>query len=100
MKPCLALTVVALLASGCGSGSASEQAKTLKALAAEGAMLAHDASAGKTTHTFTREHAAELAKAARSYRGASVAALLDKVPSASRAEQRRLAGELELIAGK
>jgi hypothetical protein len=57
--------VVLGLAAGCGTPSSVEkQADEVGSLAAEGALLAHDASEGDTTETFTRVHAGELAKKA------------------------------------
>jgi len=54
---------------GCGAGelsasALSKQADSLRSLAAEGALLAEDASAGKTTRTFSRVHSSDLDKAA------------------------------------
>jgi hypothetical protein len=58
-----------LAASGCGSGTLSakalsQESKSLKSLAAEGALLARDAQADKTTRTFRRVHSDYLYKAA------------------------------------
>jgi uncharacterized protein YceK len=53
------LTVFAaatLLLAGCGSQSAKKQAGDLGSVAAEGALVAHDASEGSTTNNFTRVH--------------------------------------------
>jgi hypothetical protein len=53
--------------SGCGGSSSPEkQAAEVQSLAAEGALVAHDAAEGETTRAFTRVHAEELAKAAKS----------------------------------
>jgi outer membrane murein-binding lipoprotein Lpp len=67
----LALVVVTgLLASGCGSGgnldakALSQESSSLKSLAAEGALLARDARAGRTTRIFRRVHSGYLYKAA------------------------------------
>jgi hypothetical protein len=65
--------VVALLLSlvlaGCGVPSEpSKQAEEIGSLAAEGALLAHDAAEGSTTATFTRVHAEALGKALRPLR--------------------------------
>jgi hypothetical protein len=50
---------------GCGTPSAlDKQAEAVGSIAAEGSLLAHDASEGDTTRTFTRVHARELAKKA------------------------------------
>jgi hypothetical protein len=50
-----ALAAAALLVSGCGS-TATKQAEDVHSVAAEGALLAHDAAEGSTTSTFTRVH--------------------------------------------
>ena len=55
----------ALLLAGCGGQSAVQQeAKNLQSLAAEGGLLAGDAARGRSTTTFTREHAGFLRAAA------------------------------------
>jgi small-conductance mechanosensitive channel len=83
-------------------------------------LLAEDASAGKTTHTFTRVHASDLDKAAskaaasletaktkpalesQRHRLASLAQRisddLDRLGGASKGEQRSLANELQRAA--
>jgi hypothetical protein len=58
-----------LLCTGCGSGELgtkglAEQSKAVQSLAAEGALLAEDSAAGKSTGVYRREHAADLSKAA------------------------------------
>ena len=60
----LALDVV-LLVSGCGSAGAAKQAEEVDSVAAEGALLAHDAAEGSTTTTFTRVHAKALRSSLR-----------------------------------
>jgi len=67
----VALGVVVAVVTGCGRGeldaeALSQQAKSLQSVAAEGALLAHDAASGETTHAFSREHSAELRGAASS----------------------------------
>jgi hypothetical protein len=69
--PALALGVIlAVLGAGCGSGGSlgaqalSQQSKSLRSEAAEGALLAQDAASGKTTRIYTREHASDLSRAA------------------------------------
>jgi hypothetical protein len=120
----LALVVAfALLASACGSsGTLSASALTkestaLQSLAAEGALLARDSAAGRTTGIYTRVHSQDLykvaSKSAKSLQSAKTkpglepklrktASLASKVSvdlkrlgHASKAEQSRLAGELE-----
>jgi hypothetical protein len=44
-----------VLLSGCGT-TAAKQAEDVHSVAAEGALLAHDAAEGSTTSTFTRVH--------------------------------------------
>jgi hypothetical protein len=61
--------IVASFGAGCGGGGVgakalSEQAMSLRSEAAEGALLAQDVSSGRTTRVYTREHAADLYKAA------------------------------------
>jgi hypothetical protein len=59
----LAVLGVVLLAVGCGvPHELSKQAEDVHSVAAEGALLAHDASEGSTTSTFTAEHAEALRK--------------------------------------
>ena len=43
----------------------SKQAEEVESVAAEGALLAHDAGEGSTTETFTREHSKALRKLLR-----------------------------------
>jgi hypothetical protein len=60
---------VVVVVVGCGSaGTVEKQAEAVGSIAAEGALLAHDASEGDTTETFTRVHARELAKKAEALR--------------------------------
>ena len=119
------ILAVALLCAGCGGSQLSasaltKQADSLRSLAAEGALLAEDASAGKTTGTFTRVHSSDLdtaaSKAAASletgktepaleserHRLASLAQRisddLDRLGRASKGEQRSLANELQRAA--
>ena len=119
------ILAVALLCVGCGgselSASAlSKQADSLRSLAAEGALLAKDALAGKTTRTFSRVHSSDLEKTAskaaasletaktkpalesKLQRLASLARRisddLDRLGRASKGEQRSLANELQRAA--
>jgi hypothetical protein len=71
MKPMLMLGVVlALLVTGCGGDgklgakALSQEAASLQSVAAEGALLAEDVISGRTTRIYTREHSADLHKAA------------------------------------
>jgi hypothetical protein len=63
MRVSLLLAVVLLAA--CGS-TAAKQAEDLQSLAAEGALMAHDAGEGDDWAPYTRAHAEELAKKASS----------------------------------
>jgi hypothetical protein len=64
------VVLVALFSAGCGGGgklgvkALSQEAKSLQSLAAEGGLLAEDVVSGKTTGVYTREHSADLHKAA------------------------------------
>jgi uncharacterized phage infection (PIP) family protein YhgE len=119
------VVVLVLLSAGCGGGelsasALSKQADSVRSLASEGALLAGDASAGKTTHTFTHVHSSELEKTAsqmastletaktrpalepKLHRLARLAGgvsdNLDQLGNASKSEQRRLANELQRAA--
>ena len=114
---------IGLLAAGCGSGGTlsakalSQESSNVQSLAAEGAILARDSAAGKTTSVFTRVHSEYLQKAAsksattlqsatttpalrpklrRTARVATqVSSELEQLGHASSTEQQRLARELE-----
>jgi hypothetical protein len=120
--------VAALLAAACGGAgelgarALSQRSEAVGSLAAEGALLAGDAAAGRTTGTFRREHAAALAKTAaateRDLAAATTPAALDperrrlaalaarvqaalaRIGGASGAEQQVLRRELERAAGE
>jgi hypothetical protein len=123
----LVLTLLAaLVAAGCGSSGTlaakalGERSKSVQSLAAEGALLAQDAAAGRSTGTFASEHSAELASAAskaessleatattpalapRLRRLAALAgkvrAALERIGGASESERRALARTLEAAA--
>jgi len=97
----LALVAASLLA-GCGQSSLGkkalrQEAKGLKALAAEGSVLASDASRGRVTVVFTRIHSRSLSDSARS----SVTTLsVGKTPEARRlaALAVRLRDDLDRLA--
>ena len=118
--------ILALLGAGCGSGgqlgakALSQQSKSLRSDASEGALLAQDAVSGKTTRIYTREHSSELYKAASqadaSLKAAKtepalepklrqltalatqVSAALKRLGGASKDEQRALGRQLETAA--
>jgi hypothetical protein len=57
----LFLAAALSLTGGCGvPQELSKQAEDVHSVAAEGALLAHEASEGSSTNTFTREHAKAL----------------------------------------
>jgi uncharacterized membrane protein YccC len=61
VKRRLAIALSSLLLSGClVPTEPSKQAEDIASVAAEGALLAHDAAEGDTTATFTRVHSGEL----------------------------------------
>ena len=119
----LLLALVVLLAAACGgqgtlgAKALEQQSKAVQSLAAEGALLAQDSAAGKSTGIFRREHATELSTAASkteaSLASAStepalepklraltalagkVGADLKRLASASEAEQRALGRTLD-----
>ena len=120
------LVVVALFGAGCGSDgklgaeALSQQSKSLQSEAAEGALLAQDAVAAKTTRIFTREHSSDIYKAASQAEASlkaaktepalepklrrltalstQVSATLKRLGGASKDEQRMLGRELEAAA--
>lgn len=57
------LVLVVVLLAGCGTPhEAAKQAEEVHSVAAEGALLAHEAAEGDTRDTFAREHAKALRK--------------------------------------
>lgn len=121
----LAAAAVAVLASGCGGGNLSahalsQESKSLKSLAAEGALLARSSAAGRTTHVYTRVHSEYLQKAASksatslqsakttaalepelerlASTASKVSADLKQLGHAPKDEQRRIARQLEASA--
>jgi hypothetical protein len=125
-RTALALAL-ALLVAGCGGGSSTlskhalaQRAGAVQSLAAEGALLADDAAAGRSTSIFVREHSSELAIAASTARttleggrtapalepelqrlrriAGRVATGLDRLAGASRSETRSIAHQLQTAA--
>jgi hypothetical protein len=104
------LLLAALVLAGCGE-TEKIQKDTLESVAAEGALVAHDASDGSTTNTFTRVHGRALRDLAKKVedapkspqlgrRAARIAADLDELADHPGDEQRaaRIARELERAA--
>jgi hypothetical protein len=127
LKRTLSLGVfLVLVGVGCGSSgqlgakALLEQSDSLRSEAAEGALLAEDAVAGKVTRIYTREHSFDLSTAASEIEAALRAATTDaalepklrqlrdlasqisadlmRLASASTAEQRALTRELQAAA--
>jgi hypothetical protein len=103
------VAAVAFLGAGCGGGgklgakALSQESKSLRSLAAEGALLAEDAVSGKTTRVYTREHSSDLHKAASKAEASLKAA---KTAPALEAELRQLTalaaqvrGDLQRLSG-
>ena len=88
----LAFFVAVVVASGCGVPSdAGEQADEVASVAAEGALLAHDAESGNSTSAFVRTHADALRE--------RLAALQPRIAEpALRPVARETADALELLA--
>jgi hypothetical protein len=123
-----ALALAACLVAGCGGGSTqsasslAKRSEAVQSVAAEGALLAEDAAAGRSTGIFVREHSSELARAAATTRSSlaaartapaldpelrrlrrtatTVAALLDRLAGASKPEARVIGRRLEAAAGQ
>jgi hypothetical protein len=63
VRRALLLAAALFVTSGCGvPQELAKQAEEVHSVAAEGALLAHEASEGSSTDTFTREHATALRK--------------------------------------
>jgi len=100
-------TILAIVGGGCGSaaklGAAAllQQTKSLQSHASEGALLAQDATAGKTTSTYTREHASDLYEAASrdlaSLQTAKTEPVLEEKLRRLTALARRVSTELERL---
>ena len=81
-----------VVVAGCGTpATIAKQAEEVGSIAAEGALLAHDAGEGDTTETFTRVHARELAKKADQLAPKIRDGDLDRVARAVGADLERLA---------
>jgi hypothetical protein len=63
MRRLAVLAILGFLAAGCGQ-TAKKQAEDLGSIAAEGALVAHDAAEGSTTDAFTRVHSRALGEKA------------------------------------
>jgi len=120
------VVLAAIVAGGCGGGGAlgahglAKQSEAVQSLAAEGALLAEDSAAGRSTRIFREQHASELSKAAAGIEGSlasarttpglqselrrlralatRVHAALAQLGAAPRGEQRALERRLETAA--
>jgi hypothetical protein len=97
------LASIVLLLAGCGAPhELSKQADEVHSVAAEGALLAHEAAEGDTTGAFAREHAKALRKLLGKVRPAieepRLATVADDV-DATLAELARTPGDRERAAG-
>jgi hypothetical protein len=96
----LALVSV-LLAAACGgqgtlgAKALGRQSKAVQSLAAEGALLAQDAAAGKSTGIYRREHASELATAASTAEASLASARTEPALEAERRALATLAGKVQ-----
>jgi hypothetical protein len=101
--------ILILVGSGCagggklGAGRLSEEASSLRSAAAEGALLARAAAAGKSTDIYRREHALDLYDAASQAKTSLQAA--ETMPSLKRKLRRltalagQVSADLERLAG-
>jgi hypothetical protein len=64
-----AFAAAALALAGCGGATTADQAESAASVAAEGALLAHEAAEGSTTNSFARVHARALGKKAEALGG-------------------------------
>ena len=99
----VALALAVLILAGCGTPhELAKQAEEVHSVAAEGALLAHEAAEGDTRDAFAREHAAALRKLLGKLRPAieepRLAAVADDVDS-TLAELARTRGDRETAAG-
>lgn len=85
------LALAALVLAGCGSRSETKQADDLGSVAAEGALVAHDASEGSTTDNFTRVHGRALRDLARKVQDAPASPPVGRLAG-------RIAGDLDELA--
>ena len=85
------LAALSLLISGCGvPQELSKQAEDVASIAAEGALLAHDAVEGDTIASFRRVHAQALRKQVEELRPAIVDGRLSALAASVSTELRRL----------
>jgi len=90
MRRLVILAAATLLLAGCGQ-SAKLQTDTLGSVAAEGALVAHDASRGDTTDNFTRVHGRALRDLAKKVQDAPANAKLGRLAA-------RIVGDLDELA--
>jgi hypothetical protein len=99
MTTLLAMTLV-IVGVACGRGGTlepealSQEAETLRSDAAEGALLAQDTLAGKTTRIYTREHALDLSEDASQTEATLVAATTEPALEPELRQLAELAGQV------
>ena len=91
MRRLTVLAAATLLLAGCASHSVKKQAGDLGSIAAEGTLVAHDASEGSTTDNFTRVHGRALRDLAKKVQDAPAAPAVGQLAS-------RIAGDLDELA--
>ena len=96
----LLISVVLLVAGGCGGGGSvsqkdvQKQFEAIQSLAAEGALVADGAADGRTTDVFVRVHTGYLDKAARKVEGQLSSARASGAAERDRVRAARLASSV------
>src|SRR3954471_18123227 len=93
MRRLTVLAAAAVLLAGCGSQSETTQADDLGSVAAEGALVAHDAADGSTTDTFTRVHGRALRDLAKKVEDAPAASRVGRLATSIVADLDALADD-------
>jgi hypothetical protein len=99
MATLLAMTLI-IVGAACSRGGTldakalSQEAETVQSDAAEGALLAQEALAGRTTPTYTREHALDLSDAASGTEATLTAATTDPALEPELRQLAELAGQV------
>jgi small-conductance mechanosensitive channel len=100
LKPVGLAAILLLVGAACSSNGTLDaealkhEAETVQSDAAEGALLAQDALAGKTTRIYTREHALDLSDAASGTEASLAAATTDPALEPELRQLAELAGQV------